>query len=384
MNEKKHICFFTGKRGGFTHLIPIMELVEKERDLSYSIIASDMHLSHFFGNTIHEVQHWAKNVYTIETMMHSDSKLARTKSIGIGILSIPEILDKIKPDLVFVLGDRGEVLAMTICAVEMNIPVIHLFGGDVCQGGVDEPVRHAISKLANIHLTSNQESADRLLRMGEEPWRVHNVGSPVLDLIYRGRFSSHEIIAERYCLNLNEPILILLQHSVTWQVEESEYQIRQTMDAIDQLGYQTIIIYPCSDPGYEAIIKVLLEYEIKSYCQVFSNIDFQDFWGLMKIASVFIGNSSAGVMETPSFKIPFVSIGMRQEGRLRANNSIDVEHDREQIVYAIKTALFDKDFKAQVENCVSPYGDGKASERIVSIMNKIELNENLIRKKMTY
>lgn len=379
----RHICFFTGKRGGFNHLIPIVEIIDQADDLVCSFVAADMHMVEKFGKTIGEVKKWTENVYTIDTMLCSDTKIARAKSIGLGIISFSQLLDSIQPDLIFVLGDRGEVLAMAISAMEMNIPLVHLFGGDVSQGGVDEPVRHAITRIANIHLASNEVSAERIRKMGEEPWRIHNVGSPVLDLICRKRFTSPEEIIRKYRLNIEKPILLLLQHSVTWQVEDAESQIRQTMEAIDYLEYQTIAIYPCSDPGYEIIIKVLLEYEDKPYFQLFKNIEFSDFWGLMNVASAFIGNSSAGVMETASFKIPFVNIGIRQEGRLRADNVIDVNHKKEEIIEAIKIAVNDAAFKKKVEECVSPYGDGHASERIVDVLRGIKLDEDLIRKKIT-
>ena len=380
----RHICFFTGKRGGFNHLVPILERINETDDLACSFVAADMHMVEKFGKTIDEVKKWTESVYAIDTMLCSDTKIARAKSIGLGIMSFSQLLDSIQPDLVFVLGDRGEVLAMAISAMEMNIPLVHLFGGDISQGGVDEPVRHAITRIANMHLASNEGSAERIRKMGEEPWRIHNVGSPVLDLICRKRFTSPEEIIHNYSLNIEKPILLLLQHTVTWQVEDAEYQIRQTMEAVDHLGYQTIAIYPCSDPGYGVIIKVLSEYEGKPYFQLFKNIEFLDFWGLMNIANVFIGNSSAGVMETASFKIPFVNIGIRQEGRLRADNVIDVDHRKDQIIEAIQTAVNDKKFREKVNNCVSPYGDGKASEKIVSVLQNIEINENLIKKKMTY
>ena len=384
MNVVKKVCFFTGKRGGFTHMIPVIERIKESDKLDYCVLASDMHLSNIFGSTINEVKIWAENIYCVDSMLGSHSRVSRAKSIGIGLMSYAQMLDTIKPDLVFVLGDRGEVLAMAISAMEMNIPILHLFGGDLTQGGVDEPTRHAITMMANVHFTSNQESADRILRMGEEPWRVHNVGSPALDLIRKKKFTPPDEICEKFKLDKNSPILILLQHSVTWQVEEAEYQIRQTMEAVDELGYQTIVAYPCSDPGYESIIKLLSEYKDRSFFRLYKNIDFPDFWGLMNIASVFIGNSSAGVMETSSFKVPFVNIGMRQEGRLRADNVIDVFHDKKQIKDAIQMAIYDKDFKDRVEGCVSPYGDGRASEKIVDIIEGLDMPEYLIKKKMTY
>jgi len=382
--EPRHIAFLTGKRGGFTHLIPIFEAMRAHDDLTHSIVAADMHLSGNFGNTVSEVEQWADRVYRIDTMFTSDSKIARAKSIGVGIMGFAQLLDEIRPDLVFALGDRGEVLGWVIAAMELNIPIVHIFGGDVTQGGVDEPVRHAITKMANLHLASNEQSARRIINMGEEPWRVHNVGSPVLDLVRQGRFTSAAETARKFDLDPDEPILVLLQHSVTWQVDQAEHQIRQTMEAIDQLGYQTVAIYPCSDPGYEQIVTVLNEYAPKSYLQAHRNIPFQDFWGLLNIADCFLGNSSAGVMETASFKLPFINIGIRQEDRLRAGNTLEVEHDKAAIIGAIEKALNDAGFKEQYQACRSPYGDGHAAERIVKVLREIPLDDKLLRKKITY
>ena len=348
------------------------------------MVSSDMHLSEAFGKTVEQVEQLGEKTYKLYTMLSSDSKVARAKSIGIGIMSSSQLLDTINPDLVFVLGDRGEVLAMTISAMEMNIPIAHLFGGDVSQGGVDEPVRHAITKLANIHFASNQESANRIIKMGEEPWRVHNVGSPALDLIRQGRFTPPKEIYSKFSLNPQQPVILLLQHSVTWQVEQADVQIRETLNAIDHLKYQTVAVYPCSDPGYEPIIRRLLEFSKKSYFQLHKNIEFFDFWGLMNVASVFVGNSSAGVMETASFKVPSVNIGIRQEGRLRADNVIDADQCERSIVEAMQKALFDESYKQKVKDCTSPYGDGFAAERIVSVLKDLELNDSLIRKKMTF
>jgi GDP/UDP-N,N'-diacetylbacillosamine 2-epimerase (hydrolysing) len=383
MTDSRHICFFTGKRGGFTHLIPIIEKISETEGLKHSIIAADMHLSETFGRTIEEVKKWADNVYTIDTMLESESKTARAKSIGLGIINYSQLLDDIRPDCVFVLGDRGEVLALVIAALQLNIPIIHLFGGDICQGGVDEPTRHAITKLANIHLTSNEQSAERILKMGEEPWRVHTVGSPVLDLIRKKNFTPADEIYHKFRLSLGNPILLLLQHSVTWQVEAAEAQIRETMGAIDEMQFQTLAVYPCADPGYGAIIKVLSEYRGKPYFQLYPNVEFSDFWGLMNVATAFIGNSSAGLLETPSFKLPFVNVGIRQQGRLRADNVIDVDHDRNAIIRAVSGCIDDHSFRERLQRCKTPYGDGYASDRIVSIIAELKFDDNLIRKKMT-
>jgi UDP-hydrolysing UDP-N-acetyl-D-glucosamine 2-epimerase len=206
----------------------------------------------------------------------------------------------------------------------------------------------------------------------------------VLDLIRQGRFTPPEEICRKFALNPEEPILILLQHSVTWQVEQTEQQINATLAALDRLGHQTVAVYPCSDPGYETIIGALNQFSSRPYVRLHKNLEFADFWGLMHIAGALVGNSSAGVMETASFRIPAVNIGIRQEGRLRADNVLDTDHDAELIVKAIQTALHDRDFRAMVKRCSSPYGDGHAAERIVGVLKDVQLGEKLIRKKMTY
>lgn len=348
------------------------------------MVSCDMHLSETFGKTVHEVEKYVEHSYRLYTMLSGDSKVARAKSIGLVTMSASELLDRLTPDLVFVLGDRGEVLGMAIAAMELNIPLVHLFGGDLSQGGVDEPVRHAVTKMANIHFTSNQQSADRIIKMGEEPWRVHNVGSPVLDLIRQGRFTPPEEVCRKFSLDPKEPILLLLQHSVTWQVEQTERQIHATLEALDRLGHQTVAVYPCSDPGYETIIRALSEFSTRPFFHLHKNLEFADFWGLLNIASALVGNSSAGVMETASFRIPAVNLGIRQEGRLRADNVLDADHDPEQIIGALRTALHDRDFRERVKNCSSPYGDGRAAEKIVKVLNDLQLDDALIRKKMTY
>jgi UDP-hydrolysing UDP-N-acetyl-D-glucosamine 2-epimerase len=343
-----------------------------------------MHLLAAFGRTLDEVNHHATTVRTVESTMGSDSTLARAKSIGIGIMGVAEVLGDLQPDMMFVLGDRGEVMGAALCAVEMNIPVVHLFGGDVCQGGVDEPMRHAITKLASVHLASNAQSADRIVAMGEEPWRVHTVGSPVLDLVRQKRYTAASEVLAKLQLDPSKPIIALLQHSVTWQIAEAEHQIRETMEAIDALGHHTVAVYPCSDPGYSDVIRVLEEYRGRPYFHLFKNLDHEDFLGLLAVATVFVGNSSAGLMETPSFKIPFVNIGIRQDGRLRAANVIDAAHDRNAIIDAINAGLRDRKLRQDIDRSASPYGDGHASEAIVELLCNIPLDKRLIQKRMTY
>lgn len=379
----RNICFFSGKRGGFNHFVPIFESLSRDPAFRYSLIVADMHLSSFFGDTVQEVKKHVENVLTVETLMGSDSKVSRAKSVGVGILGMADLLAKEAPDLLVLLGDRSEILAPAICAMQLNIPIAHLFGGDLTQGGVDECVRHGMTKFANLHFAATQESADRIERMGEESWRVHNVGSPVLDLVKRGRFAAAEAVRAKFGLGADKPLAILLQHSVTWQVEQAEGQIRATLDALEALDMQTVAVYPCSDPGYSDVVAALKDAEAREGFQLHKNIEFSDFWGLMDVADVLVGNSSAGILEAPSFKLPTVNIGIRQEGRLRSNNVIDAEHDADSIKAAVEQAM-DNEFQEQVKMCATPYGDGNASERILEVLRATEVDERLMHKKMTY
>jgi UDP-N-acetylglucosamine 2-epimerase (non-hydrolysing)/GDP/UDP-N,N'-diacetylbacillosamine 2-epimerase (hydrolysing) len=382
-----HLCFFSGKRGGFNHFVPILEAIEGDDRFDYTLLVADMHLSSRFGDTVNEVLDHARTVRRVETLMDQGSKVSRAKSLGVGILGMADMLLEMQPDYLVVLGDRLEIMGPVLCAAQLNIPVVHLFGGDLTQGGVDELVRHAVTKLANVHFPATQDSARRILAMGEEQWRVHVSGSPALDLIRQGRFTPADEVRRKYGLDADgagdQPAVILLQHSVTWQVESARDQIRETLEAIDALGLPTIAVHPCSDPGYEEIVAELEAFD-RPFFRTYPNIPFMDFWGLMHIGGVLLGNSSAGVLESTSFGLPAVDIGTRQQDRLRAENVIHAEHDAASIEKAARFALDDEDFRQSARNCVSPYGDGHASQRILDVLHGLRDDQRLITKKMTY
>ena len=386
----RHICFFSGKRGGFSHLLRLMEAVRDSGDMEHSLIVSDMHLSERFGRTIDEVRAALgsdERIYPVRTLVEGDTKAGRSKSIGLGLMGVTRVLERLAPDFMVVLGDRGEILAPAIAAVELNIPLVHLFGGDLTQGGVDEQVRHAVTKLANIHFAATEESAERIRKMGEEPWRVHAVGSPVLDLVRQGRFTPAAEVRAKYGLG-DEPVAILLQHSVTWQVDEAREQIRATIQALtsamDERGLQVVAVYPCSDPGWSVVVEELERFAEKPGVQLHKNLPFQDFWGLLDTASVLVGNSSCGILEAPSFGLPCVNVGMRQQDRTRGDNVIDVAHEAGAIRAGLDKALDDQEFLRTVALRRSPYGDGRAGERMLKVLRETPLDDRLLFKKMTY
>jgi GDP/UDP-N,N'-diacetylbacillosamine 2-epimerase (hydrolysing) len=292
---------------------------------------------------------------------------------------------KLKPDLVLVLGDRAEPLAATIAGAYMNIPVAHIHGGDACIGGnIDDSTRYAITKLAHIHFPATTKSAERILKMGEDGWRVYMVGSPALDAILNETLLSRGVLTERFKLDLSQPLILLIQHPVTTQVDEAPKQIRETLEAMREGGYPAILIYPNSDAGGRRMIKVIREYERYPFIKAFKSLPHREYLSLMKVASVIVGNSSSGIIDAPSFRLPAVNIGIRQEGRERGNNVIDVGHNKQEIIEAIKKALMDKEFLDGVKRCETPYGDGKASQRIAEILSNLEITPRVLQKKITY
>jgi UDP-hydrolysing UDP-N-acetyl-D-glucosamine 2-epimerase len=251
-------------------------------------------------------------------------------------------------------------------------------------GSVDEQVRHAVTKLAQLHFPSTEESGQRILKMGEEPWRVHVVGDNHIDLIVAGQYASREEVARVLDLDPAKPVLVVLQHSETTAPDESYEQMVETLVPVRELGLQTVVVHPCSDVGYGGVIRAIEEIAVGPQFRVRVNLDAPIFWGLLAMASVFVGNSSAGIVETPTFRLPTVNVGRRQEGRLHAENVIHVPHERAAIGAALRTALDDPEFRARAASCSQPYGDGHAGERIVKVLKEVPLDKRLMIKRMTY
>lgn len=381
---KRKICVITGTRADYGILHPVMKAIEASKDLSLYIIAIGMHLMKEFGFTVNEIKKDGFKVYKqVDTSYKEDTGLAMADSIGRAVSELSKTFAKLKPDIVVVLGDRGEMLAAAVAANYLNIPVAHLHGGEV-SGHVDGLLRHAITKLAHIHLPATEKAKTRILKLGEEPWRTFVAGAPALDRILHEKLPKKKEVIEKYKINLGRPFLILLQHPVIVEGNNSAEQMKVSLEAIKGFNLQTMAVYPNADAGGRRMIDVIREYEGNNYIQAVKSIPHKDYLGLMKIASVLIGNSSSGIIEAPSFGLAAVNIGSRQNGRERGVNVIDVPHDKNAIIQAIKKALYDKGFRTRVSKGKNPYGDGNAAERIVKILSKIRLGKILLQKQMTY
>jgi len=384
--KPRKITVVTGTRAEYGILYPVMKAIERSEDLRLSIVATGMHLSCEFGHTIDEIRKDGFKIDSaVDMILSGDSQLSMAKSLGIGIMGISQALESIRPDFVMVCGDRSEAFAAAVSAAYMNFPVAHLLGGDHARGSnIDDSLRFAITKFAHIHFPATEEHGERIRRLGEEPWRVHVVGSPALDTILRAKLPASNQTLEALSLEPRKPVALIVQHPTSINAADSKKEMEATMEALCELNIQSAVIYPNADAGGRAMIDVIKKYEGRPFIRVFRSLPRDKYLALMSAASVMVGNSSSGLIEAPSFRLPAVNIGIRQEGRDRAENVIDVGHDKEKIKAAIRKALNDKKFLNRVKNCLNPYGDGKASERIVAILRNTEITSDLLRKRITY
>ena len=379
----KKIAVISGKRGGFGAMIPLIKAIEESVELELSLIVTDQHLSDKFGSTITEVEKWFKVSHKVDMEQTDDSPLARTKAIALCMSKMADVFERDRPDIILILGDRGEVFAAASAAINLGIPIAHIQGGDI-SGCVDEFIRHALTKMSHLHFPSTETSAKRILNMGEEPWRVHVTGDNHIDLMAQKKYTPAAELAEKFKLDLNKPVVLALQHSVTTEPHLAYDHMRELCAALKHYKYRTVLVYPCSDHGYEGITRAIEELRGEKWVSIHKNIDAPDFWGLEALASVFVGNSSAGLIETPIHHLPSITIGNRQIGRQRAENCLSVEPVKGDIIAAIDKCLNDKDFKKVVENCSQPFGDGHANERIFKVLKDFEPGPKLFEKKMTY
>jgi len=381
--KTRKILYISGTRADYGLMTQTLCAIKKHPKLKIELAITGMHLMPEFGKTINEVKKDDFKLHKIEAIYKCDDKESMVNFMGNLIPKLVRIVKLIKPNMILLLGDRAEMLAGAIVGTYLTIPVVHIHGGETTST-VDETIRHTITKLSNVHLPATQKSARRIIKMGERAETVFTVGAPGLDDILMTKLLSKKEILKKYNLNLSKPILLITQHPVTMEIKEAASQIRETMEAVKELCYQAIIIYPNADAGGRVMIKIIEQYKKYPCIQIFKNIPRRDYLSLMKITSVMIGNSSSGIIEAPSFHLPVVNVGSRQAGRERAKNIIDVSCDKKQIQKAIKMAIYDQNFRKALKKYKNPYGDRKTGKRIADILSKIKIDKKLLQKQLTY
>jgi len=393
---KRKVAIFTGNRAEYGLQSPLIKAISSHPDLDYFLLISGAHLEEEFGFTKEEIDRDGFKVYEeIKISMPEDSLHGTVYAIGAGIVAISKVLAKINPDFLLVYADRFEGFSAVIAASQMAIPTAHVEGGDVTEGGaLDDSVRHAMTKLSHLHFATNEDSVNRILKLGEESWRVFNIGLPAIDFIREGNFASHAEISEKYRLDTKKPVVLFTQHSVSTEFQLASRQIEPSLQALRELSLddiQIVVTYPNNDAGGKLIISKLREFskEDNRNIQVCKSLGRYYFHGMLNVCGrggmgVCLGNSSSGIKEAPVFGCPSVNIGTRQNGRLRSSNVIDVTYDKEEIIAAIKTSLFDEKYRKTCSECDNPYGIGNSGLELANTLATIEFSKDLIKKKITY
>lgn len=379
----KRICAITERRADYNKLRPVLQKIQLEPEFELSVIVAGQHLLPELGNSVELIEKDGFPIVARIPMFSQDNKdngADMVRAMGRVMIALTDILEKVKPDIMLVGFDLGAHLAAAIAAAHMNILVAHVEGGERT-GSIDESLRHATTRFAHLHFASNEEGAQRLIRMGENPKYVYNVGCPSLDTLLNMETIPPEKLAKEFNLDLSEPFILVLQHPVTTEADEATQQILQTLEAVKKTGMQAMLIYPNIDAGGRRIIREIEKTKIQAH----RNLPFEVYTSLMKVASVLVGNSSSGIVEAPSLKLPVVNIGTRQQGRLQAENVINTGYDAAEIYNAIIKAVHDREFLKKVKSCKNPYGDGKASARIVEVLKSIDIDDRtIIQKKLAY
>jgi len=306
---------------------------------------------------------------------HPDSGAEMVRGMSRFMLEITDELEQVKPDILLSGFDIGAQLSATIAAAHMNIPVAHVQGGELT-GSIDESIRHAISKFSHIHFVSTELSGQRLVRMGENPDLVFVVGCPSVDTLIHAPVVPVSSLEQEFGVDFSKPVALMIQHPVTTENKKSFSPIKETISAIKSMNLQAIVLMPNNDAGYSKIVREIEYSQLKCY----PSLSADKYSNLLRHVSVLVGNSSSGIHEAPTFKVPVVNIGSRQQGRERAENVIDVPNKKSEIVKALTRALCDRKFRNSLNKVTNPYGDGKSSERIVKILKTIPL-KGIIQKK---
>jgi len=378
-NARRRIGVVTTSRADYSHLYwPLRELASHPR-LDLGVFVLGAHLSPAFGSTAGEVERNGFPIRArIECLLSSDTDTGMAKTIGLAMLGLADALTAWRPDILLLIADRYEMLAPAAVALALRIPIAHIEGGEVSQGAIDDAVRNALTKLAHIHFTSTDTARRRVIAMGEEPWRVHHAGAPSLDHLRRSPLLDRPALESRLDLSLASPSLLVAWHPVTI-LNDTNAEAGALFASLASFHGKLIFVYPNSDAGSHALIeRTRALAATRPQTHLFINLDPATYWSLLANVDAMIGNSSSGIMEAASLALPVVNVGIRQQGRERAPNILDVPAERSAIESALQRAL-SQEFRRELANISNPYGDGTAAQAIARVLAEVPLERLLIK-----
>lgn len=377
---KRRIAVVTGSRAEYGLLYWILKDLQASEAFDLQLIVTGMHLSTEFGLTVRQIESDGLVIARrVEMLLASDSAGGIAKSMALGLIGFSNAIDDLQPDLVMVLGDRFEILAVAEAALVHNVPLVHIGGGDTTEGAIDESIRHAITKMAHLHLVTNADAARRITQMGEDPSRVHIVGNPGLDHLLRTPLLDRQALAQSLGYPLGTRNFLITFHPVTLEPEDARQQQQAMLQALDQLSEPASLWFtrPNADAGGRELASDLDAWAAtRPHAQVFTSLGQQRYLSLMSQVDAVIGNSSSGLCEAPSFRIPTVNIGDRQRGRLTGNSVIHCQPQTDSIKTAIEAALC-----MDCTAVVNPYGDGQSTARILSALASFQTDREVLKKR---
>lgn len=384
--SKRKICVVITARPSYSRIKTALKAIDEHPDLELQLVIAASALLDRYGTAVNYIEKDGFKINAkIFNVLEGENLTAMAKTTGLGILELATVFENLKPEAVITIADRFETMSTAIAASYMNIPLVHIQGGEVT-GNIDEKVRHAITKLADIHFVSSEKSKERVIRMGEEPSKVFNTGCPSIDL-------AHEVLAnskmsfdpfQKYggvgkLDNIENGYLVVMQHPVTNEYQESRLHIEETLHAIYNLKLPTLWFWPNVDAGADGTskgIRVFREHFDIPFVHFFKNMEPNDFLILLKNSRCLIGNSSVGIRECAYLGVPVINIGSRQDGRERGKNVIDTDYDRRNIEKTVQYQWTNGHYAPD-----PIYGDGKAGEKIADLLSKITFT---FHKKLAY
>lgn len=380
---KRKILYVSGTRADYGLMRSVLFRISNHPGMELHIAATGMHLMPEFGATINEIRQDGFTCHPVDVTFTQDTKESMALFIGGFIREFVGLVQEIRPDFILLLGDRGEMLGGAITGAYLGIPVVHIHGGEVTSTA-DECARHAITKLSHIHLPATKKSADRIIKMGEDPRHVFVVGAPGLDAIHELPPASVTAVAERYGIDPAVPLILVVQHPVPLEPGDPAAQMKETLEAACSFQNPVFVLYPNADAGGRAMIEVIKKYAAEKKIRAFPSIPHGDFLSILRLSSVIVGNSSSGIIEAPSAGVPAINIGTRQQGREQGENVIESGYSAAEIAAAINRALTDEDFKRKVKTGTNPYDTGNSSKKIVEILKNFRVTPDLLQKRMMY
>ena len=376
----RRVAVVTVGRSDYGIYFPVLRLLQRDDLLKMQLIVAAAHLSPQSGYTVQEIEKDGFQIAARVPMTKTgDSRQDVAHAIGIGVQEFTAAYGQLQPDILLLLGDRYEMFAAAIAALPSKIPVAHIHGGELTLGAIDDSIRHSITKLSHLHFAATPEYARRIKQMGEESWRVHLTGSPVLDSIVALESIPRTDLEAEIGIELSRTLLITY-HPVTLEENLAEH-ISDLLVAVSGSGFNLLFTYSNADAYSSEIMRMVKQFVDQTpNARLVSNLGHRKYHSVQSYVAAMVGNSSSGIIEAASFHLPVVNVGTRQAGRVRPGNVIDVDNSREAIAQGIRRAV-SPEFHQSIANVENPYGDGKAAERIVSVLKSVDTGSTLIRKK---